>query len=119
MLSRIYLYVFVALFIYAVLNIFIAILEDAFVTSTLSMERRAKAAKTAIDASRQELAAAAGMHRTDSVTVGHDSDDDEAHARAQMQAFNIQEADTNEQSPDEMLARLLYALVGLARHVPC
>eukprot|EP00698_Gefionella_okellyi_P009876 TRINITY_DN2533_c0_g1_i1.p1 TRINITY_DN2533_c0_g1~~TRINITY_DN2533_c0_g1_i1.p1 ORF type:complete len:603 (+),score=99.22 TRINITY_DN2533_c0_g1_i1:30-1811(+) len=38
--SRIYLYSFVALFIYAVLNIFIAILQDAFITSSLSVSAK-------------------------------------------------------------------------------
>ena len=39
-LSRIYLYSFVVLFIYAVLNIFIAIIEDSFITSTLSVAQK-------------------------------------------------------------------------------
>lgn len=45
--SRIFLYSFVILFIYAVLNIFIAIIQDAFAVSAYRVARKTKAARAA------------------------------------------------------------------------
>jgi len=45
-MSRVYLYTFISLFIYAVLNIFVAIIEDAFFASKAFQEQQQREAKT-------------------------------------------------------------------------
>lgn len=69
MLSRFYLYSFVALFIYAVLNIFIAIIEDAFITSTVTMQQQLEERKRA----QEDAESGGGGGRDTDLLLGSDS----------------------------------------------